>query len=210
MEIIRLYQSDPSYPGALNDYLGDAAPLSISTLGNLELLKQHKLGLFCSALCPASLTIQTHDLVCRLPHTGVAVISGFHSPAERECLSILLRGSQPVVVCPARSLKKMRIRMEWRKALGEGRVLFLSPFPDHRHRGDTVMAIYRNRFVAALADKIFVAHAAPSSKTERFCHEIFAWRKPIYTLESEYNANIAEMKAKALRPDQAIELAGAG
>jgi predicted Rossmann fold nucleotide-binding protein DprA/Smf involved in DNA uptake len=208
MEIIRLNPGDPPYPNALNKYLGAAAPSSLSTLGNLELLKQHKLALFCSATCPAAVTVQTHDLAYQLTHDRVVVISGFHSPVERECLAILLRGSQPIIVCPARSLKKMRIRREWKKPFDDGRLLFLSPFADHRHRGDTAMALYRNRCVAALANKIFVAYAAPSSKTEQFCREIRAWGTPLYTLESECNVNIIEMKAKALRPNQAIELTG--
>jgi len=56
------------------------------------------------------------------------VISGFHSPIEQECLRILLRGAQPIVICPARTLDAMRIPTECRAAFAAGRVLFLSPF----------------------------------------------------------------------------------
>jgi len=42
-------------------------------------------------------------------------------------------------------------------------------------------ATVHNRFVASLADAIFVAHAEANSNTERFCHDVLAWRKPLYT-----------------------------
>jgi hypothetical protein len=45
---------------------------------------------------------------------------------ERECLTILLRGTQTVIVCPARSINGMRIKKEYEKPLKEGRLLFLS------------------------------------------------------------------------------------
>lgn len=45
-----------------------------------------------------------------LRDAGVTVIGEFHSPMEKECLNILLRGSQPIIVCPARSLENMRIK----------------------------------------------------------------------------------------------------
>ena len=47
---------------------------------------------------------------------------------ERECLRLLLRGNQPVVVCPARGIDNMRIPRDWRPALDDGRLLVLSPF----------------------------------------------------------------------------------
>lgn len=198
MDIARLKDVDRAYPTALKSYLGHEAPSSLAALGNLDILKQNKLALFCSVKCPGKLILQAHDLARELAEAEVTVVSGFHSPVEKECLRILLRGPQPVVICPARSLKKMRIRPEWRKPLEEGQLLFLSPFPDNRHRGDVEMAFYRNRFVAALADKIFVAYAAPSSKTEQFCRETLGWGKTLYTIESDINSGLVAMGARPL------------
>ena len=204
MDIARLNDVDRTYPIALESYLGDEAPPSLAALGNLEILKGDKLALFCSVICPPALIIQTQDLARKLTQARVAVIGGFHSPVEKECLRILLGGSQPLIVCPARSLKKMRIRAQWKKPLEDGRLLFLSQFPDNRHRGDVQMALYRNRFVAALADSIFIAYAAPSSKTEKFCREILAWQKPVYTFRCPPNDTLM---ALGLRPIAADVLA---
>jgi len=193
-----LNQDDSSYPAALKVYLGKDIPGSISALGNLDILNQTKLAIFCSSDCPAELILHTQDLVQTALEPGVAVVSGFHSPGERECLRILLRGNQPIIICPARSLTKMRIQTEYKKPLEKGRLLFLSFFRSHRHRSDIHMALSRNRFVAAMADKILFLYAAPASKTEAFCAEILGWKKPIFTLASDLNQNLIALGAKPL------------
>ena len=115
----------------------------------------------------------------------MTVISGFHSPMECECLTILLRGAQPVIVCPARSINNMRINKEYKKPLKNGRLLFLSPFDENQQRISAKRSHYRNLFVAALSAAVFVvAHAGPASKTESFCKEIISWQKPVYTFDS--------------------------
>jgi predicted Rossmann fold nucleotide-binding protein DprA/Smf involved in DNA uptake len=205
MDVTHSSQGDPSYPSSLTRYLRKDAPSTVAALGNLEVLKDSSLGFFCSVKCPGGVILQTHDLARQLVRAGVTVIGGFHSPVERECLRILLRGTQPIIICPARSLKKMRIRTEWKKLLEEGRLLFLSPFPDNRHRGDAEMALYRNRFVAALADRILVTYAAPGGKTEQFCREILSWGKPLFTLP-DANKNLNDLGAKAITADEVFRL----
>lgn len=200
MLTVCLNQNDSSYPAALKSYLGEDGPNSISALGNLDILKQRKLAAFCSAECPAELIAQTQHLIQTSLQPGITVISGFHSPGERDCLSVLLRGTQSIIICPARSLTKMRIRTEYKKPLDEGRLLLLSFFRTHRHRSDVPMAVSRNRFVAALADKILILYAAPASKTETFCREILPWRKPLFTLASDLNQNLVTLGAKPLDP----------
>jgi predicted Rossmann fold nucleotide-binding protein DprA/Smf involved in DNA uptake len=53
----------------------------------------------------------------------------------------------------------------------------------------------RNRFVAALADAIFVAHGAPKSKIEDFCREVLSWGKKLYTFESDSNKYLINLGA---------------
>jgi len=202
-----LRQGDAAYPPALSQYLGKDAPSSIAILGDPQTLNATKLALFCSVKCPARLILQTHDLAHELVQARVTVIGGFHSPVEKECLRILLRGSQPVIICPARSLGKLRISKEWKRPLDEGRLLFLSPFPDNRHRSDVQMSLYRNRFVAALANRVFIPYAGPLSKTEQFCREILAWRKPVHTFRYAANESLITLGARPLTPDEGTQIA---
>jgi len=73
------------------------------------LLKKTKLALFCSKKCPGQKILKAFDFARNLRDGQKTVISGFHSPIEKECLRILLRGKQPIIICPARSLEKMRV-----------------------------------------------------------------------------------------------------
>ena len=129
---------------------------------------------------------------------GVPVIGGFQTPMEKECLHLLLRGSQPVVVCPARSIHKMRIPRDWRDPLKDGRMLVLSPFPSSQRRPTAELAAQRNELVAKLARRVFIAHAAPSGKTEAFAHRLAASGKPLLTLDSPANANLVRMGAEVM------------
>jgi predicted Rossmann fold nucleotide-binding protein DprA/Smf involved in DNA uptake len=146
----------------------------LTALGNLDLLAKLKTALFCPARCPGSAILATYDQATRWRDEGRCIISGFHSPVEKECLRILLRGTSPVIICPARSLPQ-RIPPEWRKPLAAGRLLILSAFPDTDRRVTTDLAIRRNRIAAALADAHYFAHIAPGSHTAHLAQEISDW-----------------------------------
>ena len=201
MEIISLKKSATNYPSDLQQHLGKDAPNTITAIGNLDLLSKNPTALFCSTKCPGDLIVKTYDIAQNLRDVGMTVISGFHSPMERECLTILLRGAQPVIICPAKSINNMRVNREYKKPLKDGRLLFLSPFDENQQRISAKSSHYRNLFVAAMSSVIFVVHAGPGSKTESFCKEILTWRKPIYTFESDYNKNLIKMGARPVNMD---------
>jgi predicted Rossmann fold nucleotide-binding protein DprA/Smf involved in DNA uptake len=196
----QISQGDSGYPPALRKYLGDRAPERLTALGNLDLLANKLLALFCSVKCPGSLILQTYDLAQELRQSKATVIGGFHSPIERECLTILLRSLSPIVVCPARGIENMRMPSEYKKPLAEGRLLLLSPFPAKQRRVTTRMALYRNQLVAALADQILVSYAEPGGKMEDLCRKVLDWDKQLLALENDANANLIAMGAKPVTP----------
>jgi predicted Rossmann fold nucleotide-binding protein DprA/Smf involved in DNA uptake len=206
VDIKRIDKGDAEYPVSLIHQLARDAPASATALGNLAILDQRKLAVFCSANCPAEIASQTCDLIEKLADPKVAVVSGFHSPLERECLSILLRGALPIIIFPARSLVKLRIRHEHKEPLEKGRLLFVSFFKSHRHRSDVEMAFKRNRYVAALAEKIFIPFATPGSKTEQLCRELIAWGKPVFTVDNEANQNLVRLGAQSVARNAVNEL----
>lgn len=180
----------------LSSFLEGSVPDKLRTLGNAEALAQPKLALFCSIKCPGSIILKTFDLMKELRDAGVTVISGFHSPMEQECLDILLRGNQPIIICPARSIETMRTRREFRKPLDDGKLLFLSPFPQKQNRVSAKRAEFRNRLVAALADRVLVPYAEPGRKTEQLCREIAESGKPLYTFETKHNESLLSLGAR--------------
>jgi predicted Rossmann fold nucleotide-binding protein DprA/Smf involved in DNA uptake len=206
MDLIHLYRGMPNYPDQLTTYLADRAPAVITARGNLKILADMgrakavpTLAILCSSKCPGSLLPQAYDLVCAMRDTGVTVVSGFHSPLEKECLSLLLRGAQPVVVCPARSLETMRIPIHYQNALDTNRLLLLSVFEGKQRRVTADMAYTRNRFVAAIADEVLIVYAAFGGKTEQFCRELLKWRKPLWTLDNPDNLRLIHLGAKILQ-----------
>ncbi|MDO9287218.1 MAG: DNA-processing protein DprA [Thermodesulfovibrionales bacterium] len=196
MEIIRITKADENYPKALSQHFGKHVPKAITAIGNLAILRNKTLAVFSSSKCPGKVILQTYDLMKKIREAGITVVSGFHSPMERECLNILLKGKQPIIFCPARSIKGMRIKPEYKKPLDEGRLLILSPFAEKEKRISSERALERNRFIAAIGDSIFIPYAAPNSKTEELCKELLPWNKPVYTLEDEFNANLFRLGAK--------------
>ena len=200
MDIIHFTSGDPRYPSRLKLHFGSEAHPSIAALGNLDPLRHKTLAFFCSVKCPGGLILKTYDLAQNLRDQNVAVIGGFHSPMERECLTILLRGSQPVIVCPARNIAT-RIPPEYKQPLEQGRLLILSSFSGKQRRVTEETSVQRNRFVAALADAVLVAYAEPRGKMEQLCREIVAWGKPLYALADDANASLIGLGARAVQPD---------
>jgi hypothetical protein len=129
------------------------------------------------------------------------MLGGFHSPMEKECLTLLLRGTQPVTVCPARGIDGMRLPGPWKQPLAEGRLLVLSPFDQRHRRATSETAHTRNLFVAALASQILVAHARPASKTEGFVRQIQTWNLPLWTVASRENEHLLQGGLKTLKPE---------
>lgn len=68
------------------------------------------------------------------------------------------------------------------------------------------MALDRNRFVAALADRVFISYAGPSSKTEQFCRQILAWNKPVQTFSHTSNENLITVGARPLTPGEEVDI----
>ena len=95
----------------------------------------------------------------------------------------------------------MRIPSAWKTPLAEGRLLLLSPFSEKLRRVTADLAQKRNELVAALADAVFVAHAAPGSKTEHFCHDVLSWGKPLLTLESDENTGLIARGARLVQTE---------
>ena len=202
---LRIGQADDKYPQALSQFLENRTPKYIFALGNLDLLRQETVALFCSVKCPGNLILKTYDLARQLRDAKTSVISGFHSPMEKECLSLLLRGEQPIIWCPAKRLTPTRLPKEYANALSKGRLLMLSPFGERTKRADEQTARVRNEFVAALANRVFVAHAASGGKTEKFCRKVIAWRKPLLTFNDP--SNIALLNLGAL-PFSSLDCTG--
>jgi len=162
-------------------------------IGNQKILQTKKLALFCSRKCPGNLILKAYDLARSLRDADTTVISGFHTPVEKECLRILLRGKQPLIICPARSIEGMRIPSKWKQPIAQGRLLLLSPFEKKHRRMTAALAEQRNRLVASSADEILFIHAATGSQTEHFARSCLQGGKSVRTINDPGNLNLLQL-----------------
>lgn len=203
--IERITQRDPNYPAQLRRYLKTEAPETIWAQGNIALLTNRDTALngdlwalFCSSKCPGQIILKAHELAQQFRESRTPTIGGYHSPVEQECLRVLLRGSQPIILCPARSVENMRLKPAWKEALAADRLLLLSTFDSKHRRSTAALANQRNAFVTALADKICIAHASEGSKTLQFAQQISEWGKPLFTFDVPANRSLFECGAQRI------------
>jgi predicted Rossmann fold nucleotide-binding protein DprA/Smf involved in DNA uptake len=175
LQVVRITLEDSEYPVRLRERLGDDAPSVLATIGAVGLLNQLLLALLCSVRCPGSAILEAYETAKKVARSQWVVVSGFHSPMEKECLRILLRAKHPVVLCVARSLDTMGIPAEWREHIQASRMLLLSPFAKAHRRNTTKMAEVRNQVVVALAEKAWIPYAAPGGKTRVLASKVARW-----------------------------------
>jgi predicted Rossmann fold nucleotide-binding protein DprA/Smf involved in DNA uptake len=136
-------------------------------LGNKEILSSFKIAFFCSQKCPSDIIIKSYDLAIELREKGICVISGFHTQIEMDVLHYLLKGKQPVIICPAKNIDNYRIPAEQKEAFKQNRILYLSNFDEKDKRINKDLSFKRNKFVVDIADEIFISYAGKGSITEK-------------------------------------------
>jgi predicted Rossmann fold nucleotide-binding protein DprA/Smf involved in DNA uptake len=151
----------------------------VEAIGNVALLELRKIALFCSRRCPPERMPAAFDWARSLPEDGVALIGGFHSPMEQECLQIALRRRLPVIVCVGRSFARIRPLSAWRAALDDKRLLILSAFAPRVHRLTEDRSAERNQLAAALADEVVFVHVDPGGHADSLKTRALEWGKSL-------------------------------
>jgi len=136
-----------------------------ATLGNTEILKQHKVAFMCSRQVPAGAVLKCYDWAIEQREKGVCVISGFHSPLEKDVLHYLLKGKQPIILALARGLKE-KLESEFIEPLEQGRLLIVTPFEKSIKRVTENTALKRNEMMIELAETITVGYVNPNGTLE--------------------------------------------
>jgi hypothetical protein len=131
------------------------------------LLDQPLDALLCSKACPGAKVIEAMDLAQRWRAENRAVISGFHTLVEKECLRVFLRGPQSIVICPARGLDPFQLAVEWQTKFQRGELLLVSLFDSAIRRPTRETAESRTRLVFALAQRHAIIHATPGGLLDR-------------------------------------------
>lgn len=185
--------TDDAYPPQVKEWFeGQTAP-TLYTSGNQDILTQSQniqIALFSGRECPGSLLLPAMDMAATLRDNKYTVISGFHSDLEQECLQVLLRGDQPVIACPARSIQSMRPLQHWKQPYQNDRLLVLSPFPEEKKRMNTTLAKQRNELVVAMAKEMLIIHASASSKIVSLAENVLKKNKKVFAIDAPENEHL--------------------
>ena len=200
-----LARGEPGYPSRLRSGANAPSWPLLSAFGNRELLDRVSLGLLCSVACPGQVVIEAFDAIRELRDAGVTLIGGFHSPMERECLSFLLRGGQPVVLCPARHPTRHGLPASWREGLDSGRMLIVSPFGPDVRRSTRMTAHERNQFVAQLATALWIPHATPEGQVAQVAKNALAMDTTVFWGTTSVPAPNWVTGARAYNRDAIVE-----
>lgn len=161
-----------------------------SQRGNAALLAGQPIAFFCSQSCPGDVILKAQDWANARGADDAPVISGFHTPVERDVLRILLRGGAPVIQVLARALEGARLPAAFRNAEKAGRALIVSPFAATVRQTTACTAEQRNRYILTRAAAVLFAHASLGGKSEALAHETKALGLPIFTLSSPSNSHL--------------------
>lgn len=137
----------------------------VRSVGNVELLRLRKVAFLCSRVFPVEVAAKSCRWADEQREEGNCVISGYHSPIEKEVLARLLKGSQPVIIVMAKGL--LNLDREWERHLVAGRLLVLSRYADSVSHACEQKCCRRNRMMMELADEIVIAHASKGGTLER-------------------------------------------
>lgn len=160
--------------------------VDVQIIGDPTILDRPLLGLFCSQKCPGELILKAYDLAKELRDRGETVISGFHSPIEKDMLAILLRGSQPIILCAARCLEHYRVSKDIAQGIADGRLAILAPaFKNSQIRISREAVSKRNELILRISSRILIVYAEPGGSVDRLClkqlhsgHLVFAIASP--------------------------------
>ena len=163
--------------------------------GNENIMKTNKLAFFSSDNCPPEIYLELMDFAMKVIEKEITIISGFHTNVEREVLEILIKGKQPIIICPAREISDYIIPEKFDAAYNEGRLLFASEFSGNKKRISRTTSIVRNRYVSEIADNIFIPFAKKSGITFNSAKFIKAnlSNKGLFTIGSNINENLLNL-----------------
>lgn len=171
-----------------------------------------RIAVFSSAKAPGFVILQANELAKAMRRQPTILISGFHAPVEEEVWDVVWTGFRlgksrnprvneagPVLVKVLARGMHRRIPGNQKRAIENGRLVLLSPFPETVTRASKQLAEKRNRVAASLADEIIIAHAEPGSSTFSLAEEVLGWGKPVYTFDHPSNRALLDLGVEVLK-----------
>jgi predicted Rossmann fold nucleotide-binding protein DprA/Smf involved in DNA uptake len=122
-------------------------------LGDIAILNQPKVAFLSSRKISSATVLKCFDWATEQRDKDACVISGYHSPLEKDVLHFLLKGLQPVILVLGRSIYK-QLPNYLHKPLDTGRLLIVSPVSQSIQRQSVQSCTTRNKYIINNADEV--------------------------------------------------------
>lgn len=147
----------------------------METLGNFNLLNQHKIGYLAGREVSSLAVLPTYDWAVEIAkREDIAIVSGFHSKMERQVLDFLLQGRCSIICVMARGIYK-KPTAPFLKAFADNRVLFISNEKSSLTRANRETCQRRNKYVAQISEELVFSSVRPTSSL----YQLSQIQKPI-------------------------------
>ena len=128
VQLIPCGTAPPESIGAWQDLAeGAAAKPAFHFHGNLSLLTHSPQPFLMSSRCTPDLVLASYAWAREQCNAGSTVVSGFHSPVEKDVFEILSRRGANLILVPGRHLPQIH-PLPWQELLQQNRLLIASPF----------------------------------------------------------------------------------
>ncbi len=135
----------------------------LESRGPAELLDHPATAFLCSTRCPGNKVLEAYDWARNQCDQAGTIISGFHTPVEKDVLAILTRRGAHIIWAVARDLPQ-RIPKQLQPAFAQNRLLIVSPFKKGQpSRPTKASCAQRNRFVLSWTPHHYIPNVAPGS-----------------------------------------------
>ena len=134
-------------------------------LGNLDLLKNHKIG-FLSSQKFAPNTINKIKVWLQSVNQEDCIVSGFQSKNEYELLNLLLRYNKKIILVLARDMFD-NCPKKFIRAVDDGRMLIITPYDTTLKINTREAAKSRNQFVLDTSDRIVIGDLSIGGMLDR-------------------------------------------
>ena len=149
------------------DRLTGVPPAALHGRGNFDLATRPATAFLCSTQCPAARVAYAFEWARHQCDEGGTIISGFHTPVEKDVLAILARRGANIIWVPGRDVP-VTMDATFRQPMDDNRLLVLSPFPYGKpSRPSKESCSSRNRFVLGIAQDRYLPHVANGSSLAR-------------------------------------------
>ena len=135
--------------------------MTVQMVGNAAILDLPKTAFLSSRKISPEATLKCREWAGKMRDGGRCVITGAQSELEKEVFSILLAGSQPLILVLARALWA-EVPLYLQKAIGSGRLLAISPIKGFSTRVSKETALARNRYILQEAEEAVFGSLDPA------------------------------------------------